>query len=264
MPSMSAAGIAAGGSLLGGAIQAGGSLLASGQQQKALQSGIQTQITEQNILAGLLDPYFNVGIAGSNQLLSPQGIGGAAGGGALTQPFQPTMAQLEQTPGYQFTLNQGLQGVANAYSGQGLGNGVVTGSGATTPSGPGVKGALNYAEGLAASTYQQQFQNYLAQNSQIYNMMMGGTQLGEQATSAWGGVAQNMSNTISGLQSGVGAAQAQGTMGVSNALSSGISQGANALANYGILNSLGAGSSGFTDAQFAQGFNAIDNGTATG
>lgn len=234
MPSMSAGAIGGIGSAIGGGISGIGALFGSSQQTKAQESAIKTQIAEQENLAGLLTPYFGLGAQGANML------GGALP--LLTKPFNPTMADLAATPGYQFTLQQGQQATANAYSGQGLGAGVTTGGTAATPSGPGAKGAINYAENLASTTYQQQFQNYLAQNSQMFNMMMGTSQIGEQAAAAWGGVAQNAANTISGLQSAQGAAQAAGTQSAANALGQGISGGANAFSNYSLLNSLGGGS----------------------
>lgn len=249
MPSLTTAlAISAGSSVLGGGISALGALGASRTQAGATQQGIFTQIAEQENLAGLLGPYWGTGVSGVNQL--------GANIGALTTPFQPTMDQLSKTPGYQFTLNQGLQATANAYSGQGLGAGVS--GGAMTPSGPGAKGAINYAENLASTTYQQQFQNYLAQNAQNFNMMMGQAQLGEQATAAWGGVAQNASNSISGLLSAGGAAQAAGTQSAANAVGQGISGAGGAVGNFALLNALGGGSlfgggggsvSGMNDAQ---------------
>ena len=38
----------------------------------------------------------------------------------MSAPFAPTMAQLASTPGYQFTLDQGLKATQNAYAAQGL------------------------------------------------------------------------------------------------------------------------------------------------
>lgn len=246
MPSISltagqGAALAGAGSLAGGGISALGSFLGAGQQQKALQSGIQTQIAEQENFAGLLQPYLALGAQGANAL------GGNLG--TLTKPFSMTQDQLTQTPGYQFTLQQGEQGVANLYSGQGMGSGVTTGATAATPSGPGVKGALNYAEGLASQTFQQQFQNYWNQNANIYAMLQGTTDIGRQAASAWGGVASTAANAISGLQSATGASQSAQTQGISNALGGGLSNATGALGNYALLNAYGSSLFGNTSAQ---------------
>jgi len=237
MPSIGLAGAAAIGgasSIAGGLISAGGAKSAADAQLQATREGIAAQMQQKGQLLGLLSPYMGVGQSGINQL--------SANIGNLTKPFNPTMADLAATPGYQFTMQQGEQGVANAYSGQGLGAGVTGGATAMTPSGPGLKGAVNYAENLASTTYQQQFQNYLGQNSQLFNMMMGQAGLGEQAAAAYGGVSQNATNAISGLTSAGGAAQAAGIQSGANALGQGISGAGSSISNFALLNSLGGGS----------------------
>jgi hypothetical protein len=259
MPSIgigTAAAIGGAGSIAGGLISAGGAKTAADEQLAATQLGIQYQQLNKGQLLGLLSPYLNTGQSGVNQL--------SANIGSLTKPFNPTMADLAATPGYQFTLQQGEQGVANAYSGQGLGAGVTGGATAMTPSGPGAKGAINYAENLASTTYQQQFQNYLGQNSQIFNMMMGQAGLGEQAAGTYGGVSQSATNAISGLTSAGGAAQAAGTQSAANALGQGITGATSGLSNFALLNSLGGGSlfggsggGGFSNSQLASGADAV-------
>jgi hypothetical protein len=140
------------------------------------------------------------------------GIGGSPGGtgvtsGQFTTPFQPTMAQLAATPGYQFTLGQGLQATQNSFASQGLG-----------ASGAAARGAANYAENLASTTYQQQFQNYWTQNQAIENMLTTGVGIGQSAanqTGAFGTQATALSNNL--LTSGA-AAEAGGLVGASNSL----------------------------------------------
>jgi hypothetical protein len=237
MPSIgigTAAAIGGIGSIAGGLISAGGAKTAADEQLQATQLGVAFQQQQKAQTLGLLQPYLGVGQSGVNQL--------AANIGKLTTPFNPTMADLAATPGYQFTLQQGEQGVANAYSGQGLGAGVVGGATAMTPSGPGIKGATQYAENLASTTYQQQFQNYLGQNQQLFNMMFGQAGMGEQSAAAFGGIAQNATNAISGLTSAGGAAQAAGTQSAANAIGQGVTGATSGLSNFALLNSLGGGS----------------------
>lgn len=147
--------------------------------------------------------------AGGNPLTSP-----------LTSPFNPTMQQLEQTPGYQFTLDQGLKGVQNSYASKGLGS-----------SGAAMKGAGDYASGLASNTYQQQFQNYWNQNKSIYDMLTGQSTAGLQAASslASGGnaLAQGQSNNL------VGAGNAQAA--AYNTMGSAFGNAAQGIAGYGLL-----------------------------
>ena len=174
-----------------------------------------------NLGSGYLSPFANAGPQALTQLQTATGTGtgGNPQTAQLTAPFQPTMAQLQATPGYQFTLGQGLKATQNSLAAQGLG-----GSGQATA------GAANYASGLASNTYQQQFQNYLNQNSQIFNMLNTQTQTGLNASS-------NLANL--GMQAG--GAQAQTMVGAGNAQAAGIlgqgaaySQGLQGLGNSGI------------------------------
>lgn len=176
-----------------------------------------------------LGPY-TPGAAPGNPLTAP-----------LTAPFQPTMQQLAQTPGYQFTLQQGEQAVQNSYASQGLAS-----------SGPALKGAANYAEGLASTTYQQQFQNYLQQNAQISNILMGQAGLGESAAANVGYQGTAAGQGIAQSQMAAGNALAAGTVGQANALSGGIQGLGTAALLYGITgggqyggNALGGGASLF-------------------
>jgi hypothetical protein len=117
-----------------------------GQQtaQQALAGGNQALTT--NYTAGLQPFLTNYGQAqgGVNQYLAALGIGGA-GGAAGAQQIQQ---MLQNTPGYQFQLNQGTQNV--------LRNAAQTG---TTASGATLNALQNQGQGLANTTYQQYLQN---------------------------------------------------------------------------------------------------------
>lgn len=152
---------------------------------------------------------------------APAGYNGSAGGGgSLTAGFAPTMDQLSKTPGYQWTLDQGLKATQNSYASKGLAS-----------SGAAMKGAADYAGGLASNTYQQQFQNYWGQNKNIYDMLTGQSAQGLQAASALTG----QGIQAAGLQSGniIGAGQAQGA--AANATGSAFSSSIKDMAQYGIL-----------------------------
>lgn len=241
MPSMIAAGIGAAGSIGSALIGSSAASSAADEQLQAAQLASQTTMSMFNTEQKNLAPFMN---AGTSALSALQGLTGTdAGGngmGALTQPFQPTMQQLESTPGYQFTLQQGQQATQNSYAAQGLGQ-----------SGAAQKGAAQYAENLASTTYQQQFSNYLSQNQQIYNMLGGLVQTGEGAatnTANMGMQATAQSNNY--LTSGA-AAGAAGTIGSANALAGGISGATGALGNYALLSQLSGmyGSGGFGNTQ---------------
>lgn len=221
------AGIAGAGATIFGA-QAG----ANAQQQAASQAN-QLQQQMFNTTQGNLNPFIQQGQS-TNNILSyllgtgGTGPGGAAGGqngaGSLTSTFQPTMQQLAATPGYQFSLNQGEKSTQNSYAAQGLGS-----------SGAALKGAAGYAQGLAANTYQQQFQNYLGQNNQIYNMLSGQAGMGESAAAGLGSIAQGTANSMNSNIIGAGNAQAGADVATGNAVAGGINSGVSSYMSYNLL-----------------------------
>lgn len=164
-----------------------------------------------------LGAYRNFGAVGMNKLLSSLD--------SLTKPFNPTMAQLEKTPGYQFTLQEGLKAKQNAYTAQGLGL-----------SGTAMKGAEDYAAGLASTTFQQQLQDYMAQNAQKYNMLMGLTQIGAGAAAGTAGAGQFAGANIGAGLAGIGQAQAAGLMAGTNALTGGINNALNSVYQWNLMN----------------------------
>jgi hypothetical protein len=101
------------------------------------------------------------------------------------------------------------------------------------------KSLANYAEGLASTTYQQQFTNYLTQNQQIYNMLSGQVGTGENAAAATAGVGQTAAGqSANALLTGSGQYGSATTAGAA-ATAAGVTGAANALGNsallYGIL-----------------------------
>lgn len=155
-----------------------------------------------------LAPYVSLGSSVQDQLTNQ------LNSSALNSTFTaPTAADAAATPGYQFTLDNGLKSVQNSASARGLG-----------VSGAAQKGAASYASGLADSTYNDRYNqalstfntNQSAATSQ-YNKLLGLTTLGENAaagTAAAGATAA--SNEASALTSGA-ASTAAGTVAAANA-----------------------------------------------
>jgi hypothetical protein len=153
--------------------------------------------------------------------------------------FNPTQQQLEQTPGYQFTLQQGQQNVNNQLAAQGL-----------NLSGAQAMGLSNYDTGLASQTYQQQYQNALQQfqtnygvQSDTYNRLSGLVGLGQNAAAGVGNAGMQTAASAGNTMMSGAAAQAAGTVGAANAISGGISGlGSNALL-YSLMQPSAAGGS---------------------
>lgn len=215
-------GLAAAGAVGGAVISSSGAKSAAKTQADATTAAAQLQDQQFQQVRNSLQPYMDAGAQALPELEDLTGTN--AGGNPLTAPltalFNPTIAQLEQTPGYQFTLNQGLKSTQNSYASQGLAS-----------SGAAQKGATDYAEGLAGTTYQQQFQNYLNQNSQIYNMVAGISGSGQNAAAGTGALQLNSTAQVNALNTAGANAQAAGTVASSNALGNGLTSAAALLQN---------------------------------
>ena len=196
----------------GGAQAFGASQAADAQSSAAQASAAQQSAMFQQTQANL-NPFIQNGTTSMYQLGSLIGTNG--GGNPLTAPLTKpfTAADLENTPGYQFTRDQGLQAVQNGFAAKGLGD-----------SGAAMKGAAQYATGLASTTYNQQLQNYLAQNSQIFNMLQGQSTQGSNAATGLGSqsaqVGQNVGNSLIAAGNG----QAAGYNGMGAAVSNSANQ----------------------------------------
>lgn len=221
MPSISvptallgAAAIGGVGSVASGVLGANAATTAAGEQAAAAEQASNNTLAMFNTTQANLKPYMTAGTGALSEL---QALTGTNAGGnpltaPLTAPFQPTMSQLAQTPGYQFTLAQGEQATQNSFAAQGLAS-----------SGSALKGASQYAENLAATTYQQQFQNYLTQNAQIYGMLGGQASLGENAAATVGNQGLEASGISGNYLTQAGAATAAGTVGATNAITGSLS-----------------------------------------
>ena len=224
-----------------------GSLTGANQQAQAAQSAAQTQANAANYAANLqqqqfatnqanLSPYMSIGTAALPQLLQSLGYQGQYGAnGNLTglsgQGFQFNPSNLAQTPGYQFTLQQGLNAVNNATSATGQ-----TGSGAQA------KGLANYATGLAQNTYNQQYQNALTTYQQNASTLGSLLSTGQNAAAGLGSMgmqnAQSVGNTLQGGANATAAGQIAAGNATSNALNGAMQLG---LGSAGIYSLLGKG-----------------------
>lgn len=136
----------------------------------------------------------------------------------LTAQYAPTMAQLAQTPGYQFTLQQGLESTQNAAAARGLG-----------VSGAALKAAAAYSTGLAQNTYAQDAGIYQAGQQIASNNLTNGMNAGTNAANASGSL-------TSGLQQG-----ASGDLLNANTNAANLRQGAQQTATADYLNQYNQG-----------------------
>lgn len=189
-----------------GLIGAGASIFGASKAADAQTNAANASIANQRQMYGLnqaqLQPFINAGagqIGNQQALLDPNNSGGPlAALMKLTNPGADMSAELAQTPGYQFSLGQGLRASNNQLAARGLG-----GSGGAV-----AKGATNFAEGLAGNTWQSvvaalqnQFTSQAGAGQNLINS-------GQGAASALAGVGTNTANQISGSLTQAGTAQA--------------------------------------------------------
>lgn len=203
------------GAIIGAAvIGAAGTAYASDQASSATRDATSAAITQQqkglDQQATLSAPYRALGESAVPQLQSLLGIGGA----------DPTQA-LRATPGYNFTLNQGLDATKNAASASGM-----------LLSGNTLEGLDKFSTGLADQTYQQAVAN-----------TMGVVDLGQAAAAGQaaniGAASNNISNLISNQGNTLAGIDANTIAGITKSISGGINNYATAQTLAG-LNSPGS------------------------
>lgn len=220
-----AVGVSAAAGLAGAVMSSNAAGKAASTQSQAANNATAATQQEQAQVRSDLSPYRD---AGTNALTTLQSrLPG------LTSPFNPDMATLAATPGYQFTLNQGLQGVQNAASARGLG-----------VSGSALKDAAKYATGLADNTYQTQFNIDQANKTNAYNKLMGLVGAGQSSAAQTGAFGTQATQNANNFLTSGAAASAAGQIGGANALASGANNAGNMMQNYALMNRLFPSSSG--------------------
>jgi hypothetical protein len=267
------AGAAVVGGVASSAISSSASKSAAQTQANAARDAAQIQSDQWDQTQANLSPYLKLGTSSINPLLQAMGytttqdsdgnysITGTNTSNALQQTFSaPTEAQAQATPGYQFTLNQGLKATQNSAAARGLGT-----------SGAALKGASTYATGLADSTYNDVYNRALqtfntnytsaANNaSRLQGLVSNGQNAAATNGSLGAATASNIGNTLTSAAN----ASASGTIGAANALTSGINSAANGVTTYGLLQNNSSGTSassnyGAVNASNPSGYNVGSN-----
>lgn len=211
-----------GAGVLGAGASIYGASSAASAQEQAAQTASNTQLSMFNQDQADLAPYMALGQTGNNMLTSQIGN--------LTTPINMNEANLEQTPGYQFNLTQGLKATQNSAAARGLGM-----------SGAALKGASTYATGLADSTYQNQFNNANTNQTNAYNRLMGLTQIGQASAAGVGAAGIATGNSIASNTIGAGNAAAAADTSIGSGVTSAANSAANAYSMNQILGAMNYG-----------------------
>lgn len=191
---------------------------AAGTQAAAQQQAANTQQGMFNTLVQQQQPYIQGGYGAETSLTQLLGTSAATGpggtaagtdlpGGYLTQTFNPTQQQLENYPGYQFQLQQGDMAVTNADT-----------PGVGALSGANLKSLMGFNQGLAASNYNQYFNQFQTQQNNIFDRLSGIAQLGQAGAANLAAPGAQLGTGIAQAQAAAGASQAAGTVGVANSI----------------------------------------------
>jgi hypothetical protein len=239
--------------IVGGAVIGGvASNMAAGKQASAANNATDLQSQQWETTQQNLAPYLKLGTSSMNPLLQAMGytttkdsdgnysITGTNSGNILQQQFKaPTAADAASTPGYQFTLQQGLKATQNSAAARGLGT-----------SGAALKGASNYATGLADSTYNDVYNRALSTYNANYtsaannaSRLQGLVSNGQNAAATNGSLGAATANNIGNTLMAGANASAAGTVGTANALSGAMNNYASMQYVSGLMNNNAGGGS---------------------
>lgn len=236
--------IGAGSSLFSGLFGASAASKASQAQVGAENNAIAEQQREFGITQANEQPFLSVGQTSIAQLMNSIN-NGTFGPGSLPNAPQftggdfkaPTLAEAQATPGYEFTAQQGNKGILQgaAAAGGAISGGTLraldsfnTGLADSTYNDVFNRSLSTYNAGL--SKYQAQLAGYgstLAGQNQEFNQLISPAQIGSGSASTLASAGQASAQNIGQLMTGIGNAQASGTVGASNALTSGITGATN-------------------------------------
>jgi hypothetical protein len=207
---------------------------AAAQNATALQGQMFNQINQQQA------PYRSAGYNALNQLgglgtgqyqqYDAQGNPTTAGTGSgyLQHQFNAADLQAGLAPNYDFMLQQGQMANQRAAN---VGGGAIGGNA--------LKGLQDYTQNYAGNAYQNAFQNYQNQRTNIYNTLAGIAGIGQTGQTATNQAAQNATTAQTQLGVGSAAAQAAGQVGTAGAYGNALGQLGSGLTLASLLNQRG-------------------------
>jgi len=207
--------IAGGLGLIGSMNQASAAKDAANTQANASLAGQQQLQQNYQNLSPQFQPYLQTGNQGLAQLQSQLP--------SLTQSFGTEQLKSNLAPNYQFMLKEGIGAQSQNLNAGGGGSNI------------GIAGT-KFAEDYANNAYQQAFNNYQAQQTNIYNKLAGIAGIGQQSLANLSNLSTGNATNISNLGVGAANAQAAGQVGSASALASGLNSVGSNLALSSLLN----------------------------
>jgi hypothetical protein len=218
MSFIAAAGIVAGGSLLGGLFGASGAKKAAKAQLQAARESNALQERMFNQQVALQEPFRQAGLTTQSELMRQFGLGGdatSAGYGNMLRDFSAEDFQAD--PGYAFRLQEGLKGMDRQAAARG---GLISGGA--------LKAAQRYGQEMGSQEYQNAYNRYNQNRGTRYNMLTGQQAVGQNATNAQTQAAGSYGQQAGQTLMDMGNARASGYMGQANAWSNALQGAGNA------------------------------------
>lgn len=206
--------------------QAEASVEAAKIQAQSADKALALQDKQFNKQIELQQPFRQSGLNANNRIAAllglPSGDGtsnaGTPGYGSLNTPFSAT--QFQADPGYQFRFNEGLNGVQNSAAARG---GLLSGGA--------LKALTKYGQDFASNEYQNAYNRYNNDQTNLYNRYAGLAGVGQQANNQITNAAGNYANAGSNILQNQGTALANGVTGAANARAAGIQAQGNSTGN---------------------------------
>jgi hypothetical protein len=224
---MSWVAVAIGGSaVLGGVLSHG----AANRQEAAARRAAQQQLEMYQQTRSDLMPWQQAGRVGLNELMMRLGLQGDrtnANFGQLTHQFG--LSDFQESPAYQFNLQQGKQALDKAAAARGRFYNPST-----------LQDIAKFSQGLASNEYQNAFSNYQTNMGNIWNRLFALSGTGQNAAAQQGAFGSNAANAAGAYGTQGANAAAAGMIGMGNALTSGIGN----YLNYNMLQQMMAGNQG--------------------
>lgn len=188
MAILGAAAIGGVASLAGGAMQANAANQAASTQAAAADKALALQDKQYNQSREDSMPWMTAGKSALEAYMGEMGLSDSAKAGTFQSGFR-------ETPGYQFQMDQGREGVQNSLAALGMKN-----------SGAGLKAITKYSQGVADQTYNNYLDRLSAASTGGQAMVSNQNALGQNAVAQMGQTIQDK-----------GAATASGYVGGANA-----------------------------------------------
>lgn len=227
----------AAGGVASGLLGSSAATSAASTQAQSDANAITEQQREFNIAQGNSAPFVSAGQTSIAQIMA--GLqNGTFGPGSVPAFTAPTLADAQNTPGYQFTAQQGSKGILQ---------GAAAAGGAI--SGGTLKALDSFNTGLADSTYNDVYSRALSTyganltgQQQAFSQLLAPAQIGSGAASSINQTGSTAATNIAGLMQAQGSATASGTLGSANSIAGGINSATNGILNSVLLgNVLGGG-----------------------